>query len=129
MGKLLRTVLMMFAETRMKQHLGRIFGAVKWAALALLCGIGAGVTLIAALWVFLIPRIGAEYAALSMAGLLGVLCAAFAFAARAALHPRRRPNAEQDAALAEFKEVFSKHRGTALLSAVIAGLAMGNSKK
>lgn len=130
MRGLVKMGLMMLAEMRLAQRLSRVAGAIKWAALAGLCGIGAGVALIAALWVFLIPRIGAEYAALSMAALLGVLCAIFAFAARATLHPRSSLHREQeDAAVAELKEIFAKHKGTALLSAVIAGLAMGTGKK
>ena len=115
---------------RLAQRMSRIAGAIKWAVLALLCGIGAGAALIAALWIFLIPRIGAEYAALSMAGFLGVLCALFAFLTRATLHPHRKPRVEQeDETVSEIKEMFAKHKGTALLSAIIAGLAMGTGKK
>lgn len=130
MSRLVKMGLMMLAEMRLAQRLSRILGAIKWAVLAALCGIGAGVALVSALWVFLIPRIGAEYAALSMAGLLGVLCAAFAFAASATLHPNRKLHVEQDdATVAELKEMFAKHKGTALLSAIIAGMAMANGKK
>ncbi|MGE4062995.1 MAG: hypothetical protein AB7E79_06465 [Rhodospirillaceae bacterium] len=130
MSRLVKMGLMMLAEMRLAQRVGRIVGALKWAVLALVCGIGAGIALIAALWIFLIPRLGAEYAALSMAGVLGVLCAVFAYLTRATLHPHRKPRVEQeDSAAGEIKEMFAKHKGTALLSAIIAGLAMGTGKK
>jgi hypothetical protein len=130
MGKLVGSILMMLTQMRLAQRLGRISGAAKWAALAALCGLGAVTALLVALWVFLIPRLGPEVAALAMAGLFAVLCLGFALAARATLNPGRTSAApDEDRAVEELKALFAKHKGTALLSAVLAGMAMANGKR
>lgn len=130
MSKLIKMALTMVAQMRLAQGLSRVSGAAKWAALAAICGIGALIALVAALWVFLIPRIGPEAAALSIAGALAVMAVVFALVARATLHPRRTHQTEQsEETLAELKEMFVKHKGTAILSALIAGMAMANGKK
>jgi FlaA1/EpsC-like NDP-sugar epimerase len=130
MGNLVKMVLMMLAEMRLAQRVSRYSGAAKWVVLAAICGLGAGGALVSALWLFLIPRIGADAAALSMAGVLAVLSALFLLIARATLHPHRDHHVEQDDnTLAELKDMFVKHKGAAILSAVIAGLTMGNGKK
>jgi hypothetical protein len=130
MDKIVKMALMMLAQMRLMQRVGRVSGAAKWAVLAGLCALGAGAALITALWLFLIPRIGADAAALSMAALLAVMSGLFALVARATLHPHGNHHVEHDDnSFAELKDMFVKHKGTALLSAVIAGLAMGNGKK
>jgi hypothetical protein len=130
MGNLVKMVLMMLAEMRLAQRVSRYSGAAKWVVLAALCGLGAGGALIAALWLFLIPRIGADAAALSMAGVLAVLSGLFFLIARATLHPHSNHHVEHDDnTLGELKDMFVKHKGAAILSAVIAGLTMGNGKK
>jgi hypothetical protein len=130
MSKLIKMALMMAAQMRLAQGVSRVSGAAKWAVLALICGIGELVALVVALWVFLIPRIGPEAAALSMAGLLAVMAIVFALVARATLHPHRTHHVEHDdASFAELKDMFVKHKGTAILSAIIAGMAMANGKK
>jgi MFS family permease len=128
MSRLVKSVLMMFAQARLAQRIGRISGAAKWAVLAALCGVGAIIALLVALWAFLVPRIGPELAALAMAGLLALMSLVFALAARATLHPER-PEDVSEESFEELKEFFAKHKGTALLSAVIAGMAMANGKK
>jgi hypothetical protein len=130
MDKIVKMGLMMLAEMRLMQRVSRVSGAAKWAVLAALCALGAGAALITALWLFLIPRLGADAAALSMAALLAVMSGLFALVARATLHPHRNHHVEpDDNSFAELKDMFVKHKGAALLSAVIAGLAMGNGKK
>lgn len=130
MEKIVKMALMMLAEMRLMQRISRFSGAAKWAVMAGLCGLGAGAALIAALWLFLIPRIGADAAALSIAALLAVMSGLFVLLARAALHPHRSHHVEHDDnSFAELKDMFVRHKGAALLSAVIAGLAMGNGKK
>ncbi|MCC6914087.1 MAG: hypothetical protein IT566_10330 [Rhodospirillaceae bacterium] len=132
MDKLVKTVLMMLAEMRLAQRVSRVSGAAKWLVLAAACGIGAGAALVAALWLFLIPRIGADAAALSMGILLAALSGLFALVARATLHPQKAAQLHPDAGdetVAELKDMFVKHKGTALLSAVIAGIAMANGRK
>lgn len=130
MGHLVKTVLFMLAEMRLAQRVSRFSGAVKWLILAAICGLAAGAALVAALWLFLVPRLGADAAALSMAGVLAALSGLFMLIARTTLHPHRVHTTEPDAdAAAELKEMFAKNKGAALLSAVIAGLAMGTGKK
>lgn len=132
MDKLVKMALMMLAEMRLAQRVSRFSGAAKWLVLAGICGVGAGVALVAALWLFLIPRIGADAAALSMGTLLAALSGLFALVARATLHPHKAEQLHHDGgdeAVAELKEMFAKHKGTALLSAVIAGIAMANGRK
>ncbi len=130
MEKLIKIVLMMLAEMRLAQRVSRFSGAAKWLALAALCGMVSVGALIAALWLFLIPRLGADGAALAMGGLLAALSGLFILAARATLNPgRHRPIAQDDDGLGDMKEMFAKHKGAAILSAVLAGLAMGNGKK
>lgn len=130
MAKLVKMVLMMLAQMRLAQRVGRISGAAKWAVLAALSGVAAVIALFAALWLFLVPRLGPEGAALSMAGLFALLSLAFALVARARLHPNRAPQAvSEDNSLDELKDMFAKHKGTAILSAIIAGMAVANGKK
>jgi len=130
MGNLVKTVLMMLAEMRLVQRISRFSGALKWMILAALSGLGAGIALIAALWLFLIPRIGADAAALTMAAVFALLTLVFALLARTTLHPQRKPHAEkEDDSVADIKDMFSRHKGSALVSAVLAGIAMGNGKK
>lgn len=130
MDKLFKMALMMLAEMRLAQRVSRVSGAAKWLVLAAICGLGAGAALIAALWLYLIPRIGADAAALSMGGVFAVLSGLFFLIGRATLHPHRDHHVQHDDdSLADLKEMFARHKGTALLSAVIAGLAMGNGKK
>lgn len=130
MEKLLKIGLMMLAEMRLAQRVSRFSGAAKWLFLAAICGLGAGAALITALWIFLIPRLGADVAALVMAAVFAVLSGLFFLIARATLHPHRNHHVQHDDdQLADVKDMFSRHKGTAILSAVIAGLAMGNGKK
>ncbi|MGE3334984.1 MAG: hypothetical protein AB7I36_15165 [Rhodospirillaceae bacterium] len=132
MDKLVKMALMMLAEMRLAQRVSRFSGAAKWLVLAALCGIGALFALVAALWLFLIPRIGSDAAALSMGILLAALSGLFALVARATLHPHKAPHVIQDAGdetMAELKDMFVKHKGTAILSALIAGIAMANGRK
>ncbi len=132
MDKLVKMALMMLAEMRVAQRVSRFSGAAKWLVLAAICGTGAGVALVAALWLYLIPRIGADAAALSMGILLAALSGLFALVARATLHPHKAAQINPDAGdetMAELKDMFVKHKGTALLSAVIAGIAMANGRK
>ena len=133
MEKLIKMALMMLAEMRVAQRVSRFSGAAKWMLLAGLCGIASVVALIAALWLFLIPRIGSDAAALAMGVLLAALSGLFALIARATLHPNRGDSIAQDddglPDLKDLKDLFVKHKGTVILSAVLAGLAMGNGKK
>ncbi|MCA0201667.1 MAG: phage holin family protein [Proteobacteria bacterium] len=132
MDKLVKMVLMMLAEMQLTQRVSRFSGAAKWLALASICGIGAGVALVAALWLYLIPRIGSDAAALSMGVLLAALSGLFALVARATLHPHKTSHVNHDAndeTIAELKDMFAKHKGTALLSAVVAGIAMASGRK
>ena len=130
MDKIVRMALMMVARMQLAQRVARLSGAAKWAALAAICGIGALIALVVALWVFLVSRIGPEAAALSMAGFLALMCVVFALAARATLHPRRSIHVDpEDRTFAELTDMFAKNKGAALLSAVLAGMAMGNGKK
>lgn len=131
MDKLVKMALMMLAEMRLAQRVSRFSGAAKWLVLAAICGVGAGVALVAALWLYLIPRIGSDAAALSMGVLLAALSGLFALVARATLHPHKTPhvNDASDETVAELKDMFVKHKGTAILSALIAGIAMANGRK
>jgi hypothetical protein len=132
MDKLVKMALMMLAEMRLAQRVSRFSGAAKWLVLAGLCGLGAGFALVAALWLYLIPRIGADAAALSMGVLLAALSGLFALVARATLHPNKTVHPTHDAGeetMADLKDMFVKHKGTAILSALIAGIAMANGRK
>lgn len=131
MDKLIRIVLTLLTEMQVAQRVSRVSGAAKWLVLAGVCGLGAGAALIAALWLFLIPRIGSDAAALSIGVLLAVLSGLFILIARATLNAGSRQPLQQqdDDPLAEIRELFGRNKGAALLSAVIAGLAMGNGRK
>ena len=130
MDKLIKMALMMLAEMRLAQRVSRFSGAAKWLVLSGICAIVSSGALIAALWLYLIPRIGADVAALAMGVLLAALSGLFMLIARATLHPNRNHHAAgDDDGLADVKEMFTKHKGAAILSAVLAGLAMGNGKK
>jgi hypothetical protein len=132
MDKLIKTALMMLAEMRLAQSVSRYSGAAKWLALAGFCGLGACGALVAALWLFLIPRIGADGAALSVGAILAGLCGLFVLVARATLHPNRTPQAAlggDDDSLGDLRELFTRHKGTALLSAIVAGIVLASGRK
>ncbi len=132
MEKLIKMALMMLAEMRLTQRVSRVSGAAKWLVLAGLCGVTSLGALAAALWLFLIPRIGGDAAALVMGVLFAALSGLFALVARATLQqPNRQQqiSSDDDDGLADLKDMFAKHKGTAILSALLAGLAMGNGKK
>ena len=131
MDKIVRMALMMLAEMRLAQRVSRVSGAAKWMVLAVLCGLGAIFALVAALWLFLIPRIGADLAALSMGVLLAALSGLFLLVARATLHPHKSAVTSDggEDAFAELKDMFAKNKGAAILSAIIAGIAMASGRK
>lgn len=130
MDKILK-LLLAISEMHVAQRVRRVSGAATWLVLAALAGLGALAAAVAALWIFLIPRLGADAAALSIAGVLALLSGLFVLVARATLHPQPAHAAAENAGddLASVKELFAQHKGTALLAALVAGLAMGNERK
>lgn len=131
MDKILKLALTLLAEVRLSQRVGQYSGAIVWLLCAAIAGVGAAGAAVAALWIFLVPRIGADGAALSVAVLLACMSGIFVLFARATLQPvqNRNPVEGLDTDLAEIKNLFAENKSVALLAAVVAGLVMGNGRK
>jgi hypothetical protein len=108
---------------------GRMTAAALCASLAAVSAISAGGCAAAALWLFAIPYVGAAGAPLVAAGGLLVFCVGLMTVARGILHYRRRARrstAPPGLRLEDALHFFSENKGTMLLAALVAGLAVGN---
>jgi len=99
------------------------------AALCAGAAVGCG---IAALWIYLVPLIGAVGAPLVVAGVFLVLCLILLAAARSVLRSRKPVRVKIDGSEIEIGDVerlIRGHKGTALLIAVVAGLLAANQAR
>jgi hypothetical protein len=138
MDELLRLGLMFLTETRAMQRGGSTAGRVTTGALctgmavvAMTAGIACGV---AALWIYLIPVIGAAGAALAAAGVFLITGGALMMIARNLFRPSSDEVVEQAEPLADelmgiLREGVERNKGASLLAAVVAGLAAGSASR
>jgi hypothetical protein len=86
-----------------------------------------------ALWVYALPHVGPVGAPLIVAAALFAICIAAMAAARQSLRPRRRAMRAQSLSGAslvrETSALFKDQKMTLLLSALLAGVVAGSSKK
>lgn len=134
MEKLVKLALLVLAELRLAQRVSdRVTGTAMWLVLAVVTAVGAGGAAVAAVWLYLTPRIGADGAALSIAAVLGVSSTGFFLLARGTMSPQRDDRhgdgVMSDELACELRRSFGRHKGTALVSALLAGLAVGTQRK
>jgi hypothetical protein len=100
-----------------------------FAIIMMTAGLGCAM---AALWIFLEPRIGSTGAALTVAGVLLFASGITMLVARSSFTP---DEADENAPvlgeelLEELQERFQDHKGLALIVALVAGLVVGRSQR
>jgi len=104
-------------------------------SIAALCGVLAGFAAMAAagfslsaLWIVVLPRVGPAGAALVLAAILAVLCAALlALGYVIVRRGRRKSRTEVDteASWLAVVQLFKAHKGAMVLAALVAGLSAG----
>lgn len=97
-------------------------------ALAVIAAIGAVGLSLAALWTFLLPRVGSAGALLILAAVLAVLCLALLVAARAIVRATARVADAEPAVrdpLLAVADLFNDHKGSVFLAALAAGMCAG----
>lgn len=115
--------------------LARGSAAAGRVSIAALCGVLAGFAAMAAvgfslsaLWIVVLPRVGAAGAALVLAAVLAVLCVVLlALGYVIVRRGRQKPRTEADAeaSLLAVAELFKEHKGAMVLAALVAGLGAG----
>lgn len=138
MDELLKLGLMFLANSRGIQRGANTASRVTTGALctgmaivAVTAGVACGV---AALWIFLIPVIGAGGAALSAAGVLLITGGALMLIARSLFHPSPDEVIDEGGPLADeflgiLRDGVERNKGASLLAALVAGLAAGSARK
>lgn len=135
MDDLLKLGLMFLTEPRGLQRGAGTAGRMTTGALctgmaivAIAAGVACGV---AALWIYLIPVIGAAGAALSAAGVFLMTGGALMITARNLFRPASDEGIEDreplaDALLGILRDGVERHKGASLLAALVAGLTAGS---
>jgi hypothetical protein len=138
MDELLKLGLMFLAESRGIQRSGSTASRVTTGALctgmaivAVTAGIACGV---AALWIYLVPVIGAGGAALSAAGVFLITGGALMMIARNLFRPSPDEIGDDGEPLADelmgiLRDGVERNKGASLLAALVAGLAAGSASK
>jgi hypothetical protein len=135
MDKLLNLALFVLSDVlpneRKSANTRRVTTAAVCAALAaaaLLAGLGCGV---AAIWIYLESVYNPLTAALSCTAVLLVISGALILIARGQFREEQQAggrSAPGDGLAQELRYLFLRHKGSALLTALIAGLAAGRGK-
>ena len=135
MNAVLKAALVAFlrltAAERLGAAVGRLTGAAVCVILAGICALAAFACAIAALWIAILPAVGPAYASLFAGGALLTLCFVALAVARFLLTKRRAHTRSPaiDPLLAEVTRLLQEHPGTALLAALVAGLALGSKRR
>jgi hypothetical protein len=141
MDSLMRAAIMAFGGVNARGKIGkaarRLTAAAGCAALAGICATASAGCAVAALWVFVLPRVGPVGAPLIAAAALLLLCLALLATSRVML--RRRPAPIASATLsgstapalliAEATRLFGDNKGAALLAALLAGATAANLER
>jgi hypothetical protein len=134
MEKLIKIAILAFSELRMAQRMtGKISAAALLTVFAFFTFLGMIGCAVAAFWLYLAPRVGDAGAALWSAVLLfgftatlsigGYLCV------RGGSRNGQTPKPFFDEMGAEIARAVGQSKGSVLLSALMAGMAFGNSRK
>lgn len=138
MDEILKLGLMFLAESRGIQRRGSTAGRVTTGALctgmaivAVTAGVACGV---AALWIYLIPVVGAGGAALSATGVFLITGGALMMVARNFSRPSPDEIMDEDEPIADeligiLRDGVERNKGASLLAALVAGLAAGSASK
>jgi hypothetical protein len=115
--------------------LARGSAAASRVSIAALCGVLAGFTAMAAvgfslsaLWIVVLPRVGPAGAALVLAAILAVLCAALLALGYVIVRRGRqksRTEVDAEASWLAVAQLFKAHKGAMVLAALIAGMSAG----
>ena len=134
MGDLIKFALL-FAE-RVDDRKGRqTIAQVALLAAATLAGASFGFAAIAcalvALWLGILPQVGPVGAPLVVAGVLLFMCVVLFAVVRYELKPRPQPAAPSVPAvlIADATRLINENKGSVLLAALLAGLAVGGRNK
>ena len=106
----------------------RTIVAAVCSVLAVWLGLAGFSCFAAALWIFTQPPLGTLGATLVTASALLAVCVALAATAYAAIRPRsttnsaQAPQASPDELIAQGLQLFKEHKGTVLLTALVAGM-------
>ena len=113
---------------------GRITSGALFTGIAMIALMAGIACVVAAFWIFLIPRIGDAGAALASGGLLLGASGVLMLVARSIFDGDDDDGEEAAPLLGEdllenLREGFDQHKGIALIAALVAGLLAGNARK
>jgi hypothetical protein len=116
-----------------RQSTSRIAGVAIAALVAVICAMAAIGCLLAALWIYALPYVGAVGAPAVVAGVLIILCCAVLTFMRYAPRSRRTAPPSFDATsallLTQVTRLLKEHKGPVLIAALLAGLVAGTNDK
>lgn len=129
---ILSTLLRLGVAGRLDTASRHAASALFYATLAGIAGMAAGVCLLVAAWLALLPVIGPVWTPLSLATFLSVTAAILLLVLRA--HPHRKAPIADEQAAADLSAVLSAvlrdHKASLLLGAALAGLlAAGGARR
>ena len=136
MEKLIKILIMAFTEMRQAQRMtGKISTAAMLSVFAFFTTLGMLGCGVASLWIYLAPRVGNAEAALWSAALLFGITAGLGIASYLVLKSKTADDGAPAAAPflenigAEIARAVSPSKGSVLLSALLAGMAYGSTRK
>lgn len=136
MEKLIKILFMAFTEMRRAQHMtGKISTAAMLSVFAFFTTLGMLGCGVAALWIYLASRVGNAEAAMWSAMLLFGITAGLGVASYLVIKTKGTGEAEPSSTEflndigAEITRAVSQSKGSVLLSALLAGLAYGSTRK
>lgn len=136
MEKLVKILIMAFTEMRQAQRMtGKISAAAMLSVFAFFTTLGMLGCGVASLWIYLAPRVGNAEAALWSALLLFGITVALGIGSYCVLNNKGREDTAPAGAPflenigAEITRAVSQSKGSVLLSALLAGMAYGSSRK
>jgi hypothetical protein len=115
-----------------RQAIARVACVAAVTIAAASCAIAAVACVLTALWIYVLPHVGATGAPLVVAGVLLAMCLVTLVLMRNALKPRRTlspASVTPKLLLAEATRLLKEHEGPVLMTALLAGLIAGGSEK
>ena len=134
--KLVKILIMAFSEMRTAQHMtGKISAAAMLSVFAFFTTLGMLGCGVASLWLYLAPQVGNAAAALWSALLLFGITLGLGIGSYYVIKSKQPAGATPEASPffdnigAEIARAVSQSKGSVLISALLAGMAYGNSRK
>lgn len=136
MEKLIKILLMAFTEMRQAQRMtGKISTAAMLSVFAFFTTLGMLGCGVASLWIYLAPRVGNAEAALWSALLLFGITVGLGVASYLVIKTKSAADAAPDSSAffdnigGEITRAVSNSKGSVLISALLAGMAYGSTRK